>query len=63
MLILNCALHNSGLKKDKAIHVTDRQTSRLPHFPDNGLTDGGEVVCLMRQPPFTPMKIPGTHFC
>jgi hypothetical protein len=25
--------------------------------------DGGEVVSLMRRPPFTPRKIPGTHFC
>jgi hypothetical protein len=27
--------------------------SRLPHFLDNGLTDGGEVVCPMRRPAFT----------
>jgi hypothetical protein len=37
-------------KKGKAIPVTDRagpwicETSRLPHFLDNLLTDGGEVV-------------------
>jgi hypothetical protein len=30
---------------------------------DNRLTDGGKVVSLLRQPPFTPRKIPGTHFC
>jgi hypothetical protein len=30
---------------------------------DNRLTDGSEVFSLMRQPPFTPRKIPGTHFC
>jgi hypothetical protein len=24
---------------------------------------GGEIVSLTRQPPFTPTKIPGTHFC
>jgi hypothetical protein len=29
---------------------------------DNRLTDGGEAVGLMRRPPFTPRKIPGTHF-
>jgi hypothetical protein len=29
---------------------------------DNRLTDGGKVVSLTRQPPFTPRKIPGTHF-
>jgi hypothetical protein len=34
--------------------------SRLPHFLDNGLTDGGEVVSLTCWPPFTPRKIPGT---
>jgi hypothetical protein len=39
------------------------ETSRFPHFLDNWLTDGGEVVSLTRQPPFTPREIPGTHFC
>jgi hypothetical protein len=24
--------------------------------------DGSEII-LLHQPPFTPMKIPGTHFC
>jgi hypothetical protein len=39
-------------KKDKSIPVTDRrgpqgcETSRFPHFLDNRLTDGGEVVVL-----------------
>jgi hypothetical protein len=37
--------------------------SRLPHFLDSRLTDGGEVVSPTHQPPFTPRKIPGTHFC
>jgi hypothetical protein len=36
---------------------------RLPHFLDNRLKDGGEVVSLTRRPPFTPSKFPGTHFC
>jgi hypothetical protein len=31
--------------------------SRLPHFLDNWLIDGGEVVSIMRRPPFTPRKI------
>jgi hypothetical protein len=31
-------------------------TPRFPHFLDNRLS-------LTRQPPFTPRKIPGTHFC
>jgi hypothetical protein len=30
------------------------ETSRLPHFLDSRLTDGGEVVSLTRRPPFTP---------
>jgi hypothetical protein len=53
----------------KAIPVTGREgpqgyeTSRLPHFLDNRHTDGGEFVSLMGRPPFTPRKIPGTHFC
>jgi hypothetical protein len=53
----------------KAIPVTDRggaygcELLRLPHFLDNRLTDGGEVVSLTRWPPFTARKIPGTHFC
>jgi hypothetical protein len=43
-------------KKGKAIPVTGREgplgceTSRLPHFLDNRLTDGGEVVSPMRRP-------------
>jgi hypothetical protein len=55
-------------KKCKAIPVTgcggpyDCETSRLTHFVDNRLTDGGEIVSLTRRPPFTPTKIPGTHF-
>jgi hypothetical protein len=32
-------------------------------YLDNRLTGGGEVVSLMRRPPFTPRNIPGTHFC
>jgi hypothetical protein len=39
------------------------ETSRLPHFLENRLTDGGVVVSLMRRTHFTPRKIPGTHFC
>jgi hypothetical protein len=50
-----------GVKcKGEAIPVTDRggpygcKTSRLPHFADNRLTDGGKVVSLMRRPSFNP---------
>jgi hypothetical protein len=52
--------------KGKAIPVTGHggpdgcETSRLPHFLDNRLTDGGEVVNLTCRPPFTPRKISGT---
>jgi hypothetical protein len=62
-------LENDRLKKGKAIPVTGREgpwgceTSRLPYFLDNQLTDVGEVVSPTRRPPFTPRKIPGTHFC
>jgi hypothetical protein len=54
--------------KSKAITVTGREdpegyeTSRVPHFLDNQLTDGGEDIRLTIRPPFTPRKIPGTHF-
>jgi hypothetical protein len=57
------------VKKGIPIPVTGRggpqgcETSRPPHFLENRLTDGGEVVSLLCQPPFTPRKIPRTHFC
>jgi hypothetical protein len=53
----------------KATRITGRgcswgcETSRLPHFLDNRLTDGGEVVSLMLRPPIPSRKIPGSHFC
>jgi hypothetical protein len=49
--------------KRKAIPVTGRkgphnsEVSRLPHFLDNRLTDGGEVVSLTCPPPFTTTEI------
>jgi hypothetical protein len=51
-------------RKKKAIPVTGGEgplgcerceTSRLPHFLDNRLADGREVVSLKRRPPFTPL--------
>jgi hypothetical protein len=48
------------VKKGEATPITGREgpqgceTSRLPHFLDNRLTDGGEVISLKRRPPFTP---------
>jgi hypothetical protein len=56
-------------KKGKTILVTGRgcqqgsEMSMLPHFVDNWLTDGSEVVSVTCRPPFTPRKIPGTCFC
>jgi hypothetical protein len=58
-----------GWVKGKTIPATGRgnpqgcETSRLPHFLDNRLTDGGEFVSHICQLPFTPRKITGTHFC
>jgi hypothetical protein len=55
-------------EKSKAIPVTGREdpegceTSRLSHFLDNRLTDGGEVVSPRAGRPSPPRKIPGTHF-
>jgi inner membrane protein involved in colicin E2 resistance len=41
----------------------DFETSRLPHFLDNRLTDGGKVVSLtLRHAGLYPRKISGSHF-
>jgi hypothetical protein len=66
MYLSECTL-NTG--KSKTIPVSGRggpqscEWLRLPHLIDNRLTDGDKVVSLMRRPPSTPRKIPGTHFC
>jgi hypothetical protein len=39
------------------------ERSRLPHFLDNWLIDGTEVVSLKLRRLFTHRKIPGTQFC
>jgi hypothetical protein len=44
----------------KKITIFKYETSRLPHFLDTRLTDGGEIVGLTRLPLFTLRKIPGT---
>jgi hypothetical protein len=50
------------VKKGKAIPVTGRggpqscEMTRFQHFLDSQLTDGSEVVSLMRRPPFTPQE-------
>jgi hypothetical protein len=36
--------------------VDDRETSRLLHFLDSMLKNGGEVVTLTRRSPFTPQE-------
>jgi hypothetical protein len=62
-----CRKHGFPVK-GRDNHVTGHggplgcETYRLPHFLENRLTDGGECVSLTRRPPFTPRKIPGTHF-
>jgi hypothetical protein len=51
-------------EKSKAIPVIGRggpyvcETSRLPHFLDNWLRDGGEFFSRTRRPSFTPRRIP-----
>jgi hypothetical protein len=51
----------NSLKKED-IPVTGRrgswdcETSRIPPFLENRLTDGGEVASLMRRPSFTPQE-------
>jgi hypothetical protein len=40
----------------KAIPVTGRERSRLPHLLNNRLTDGGKVVSRTRRPRFTPQE-------
>jgi hypothetical protein len=44
--------------KNKAIPAAGRgcEMSRMPHLLDNRLTDGGEVVSIMRWPRPTPQK-------
>jgi hypothetical protein len=55
--------------RHKVISVISRggprgcETSKLPHFLDNRLTDGGEVVNLRAGRIFTLRKIPGTDIC
>jgi hypothetical protein len=54
-----------SVKLVKAIPVTGRESpcgremSRLSHFLDSLLTDGGEVVSLARRPPHPVPKPPG----
>jgi hypothetical protein len=72
-----CVLHERNipsLSKSKAISATDLEglqgceISRIPHFLNNRLTDGDEVVSPKRRPRSIPLIfcfcfISGTHFC
>jgi hypothetical protein len=55
-----CICNKYLQKRIKPTLVTGRgrsyffETSTVPRFLDNRLTDGGEFVSPMRQPPFTP---------
>jgi hypothetical protein len=61
-LLVSCLFQMFFSEKSKAIHVTGRgglcgcETLRFPHFLDNRLTDGGEVVSATRLSPFTPQE-------
>jgi hypothetical protein len=51
---------NNKVIVKRTIPVTGREgleRSRIPHFLDNRLTDGGKVVSLTRRPPFTPEEV------
>lgn len=54
--------------KRKAVPATshgdpkDCQMSRLPHYLDNQITDGSELISLMNRP-LSIAKMTGTHFC
>jgi hypothetical protein len=60
-----CSAELCREEESEAIPETGRggtqgsETSGLPHFLDNRLTDCSEVS-LMRRPPLNPRKIPGT---
>jgi hypothetical protein len=72
-LVCNISKLNSRIFKDnykfrqkgKAVPLTGRggpydcETSRLPHFLDNRLTDGGEVISLMPSSALYAQNIPG----
>jgi hypothetical protein len=54
-------------EKSKAIPVTGREMSRIPHCLDSRLSDGGKVVNPTHQPRSTTQKhyfsAYRTHFC
>jgi hypothetical protein len=50
----------SELELKGAVETSGYKTLRFPHFLDNPLRNGGEVVSITSRPPFTHRKIPGT---
>jgi hypothetical protein len=54
---------------ENAVPVTGRGvqedcvTSRFPHYVDNWLADGGDIINFTRRSRFTHRTIPSTHFC
>jgi hypothetical protein len=59
-MVINLRDLEKAVQKGKALPVTGRggygcATLRLPHFLQNRLTDGDEVVSLTRRPLFTPL--------
>jgi hypothetical protein len=47
----------------QAVEALRLREVEVSTFSDIRLTGGGKVVSPTRQLPFTPRKIPGTHFC
>jgi hypothetical protein len=60
LLYITKSLTLSQDLKGKSILVKDHEVpwgcepSKLPHFIENRLRDGGKVICLTHRPPFTP---------
>jgi hypothetical protein len=52
----------TGLSVQIVMVDKGKREERLPYFPCNRLTDGGEAS-FTRRAPFTPRKISGTHLC
>jgi hypothetical protein len=62
IIIIIIIINKVKLFLEQAVKVYRIEMSRLPHFLGNRLRDGGKFVSLTRLPPFTPTKIPVTHF-
>jgi hypothetical protein len=62
LCMIGCNILKVNLSPLQALKAHRIVRSRLPHFPNNQLTDGGDAVISTRRLPFTPRKILGTHF-